>query len=336
METRANHVVIGCFVLAVIAGIFGFVIWLARIDIDREVATYAITFDNAVTGLSVGGDVRFNGIRVGEVTRIKIDRDNLERVLVRVEVAADTPVREDTVASVEFQGITGVSYIQLSGGSAAKKILWPPKRDGEVPVIPSTPSAIQELFAGAPELIDRIVLLVNQGAKVVNDKNLTHFTNILENIEVVSGHVAAKGPAIEATVDNVNRMTTDLSAASAELRALVPAFKEVIEEVSATLAVTRGTLGTVDAVVETDLRPLLASINASAQNLDRLTRQVEDVVTANREAIDVFASDGLVELTKFIEEARVLVGSATRLVDEIGKDPAQFLFGRQKGGVEVR
>ena len=336
METRANHVVIGCFVLAVVAGIFGFVIWLARIDIDREVATYAITFDNAVTGLSVGGDVRFNGIRVGEVTRIKIDRDNLERVLVRVEVAADTPVREDTVASVEFQGITGVSYIQLSGGSAAKKILWPPERDGEVPVIPSTPSAIQELFASAPELIDRIVLLVNQGAKVVNDKNLTHFTNILENIEVVSGQVAAKGPAIEATIDNVNRMTIDLSAASAELRALVPAFKEAIEEVSATLAVTRGTLGTVDAVVETDLRPLLASINASAQSLDRLTRQVEDVVTANREAIDVFASDGLVELTKFIEEARVLVGSATRLVDEIGKDPAQFLFGRQKGGVKVR
>ncbi len=336
METRANHVVIGCFVLAVVAGIFGFVIWLAKIDIDREVATYAIAFDNAVTGLSVGGDVRFNGIRVGEVTRIKIDRDNLERVLVRIEVASDTPVREDTVASLEFQGITGVSYIQLSGGSAAKKMLWPPERDGEVPVIPSTPSAIQELFAGAPELIDRIALLVNQGAKVVNDKNLTHFTNILENIEVVSGHVANKGPAIEATIDNVNRMTTDLSAASAELRALVPAFKEAIEEVSATLAVTRGTLGTVDAVVETDLRPLLASINASAQSLDRLTRQVEDVVSKNREAIDVFASDGLVELTKFIEEARVLVSSSTRLVDEIGKDPAQFLFGRQKGGVEAR
>ena len=230
METRANHVVIGCFVLAVVAGVFGFVIWLAKIDIDREIATYAITFHNAVTGLSVGGDVRFNGIRVGEVTRIKIDRDNLERVLVRVDLEADTPVRENTVASLEFQGITGVSYIQLSGGGADKTLLWPPANEGEVPEIGSEPSAIQELFAGAPELIDRFALLVNRAALVVSDKNLAHLTNILENAEVISQHVAEKGPEIGQTIENINRMTADLSAAAADFRKLVPEFKEAIEE----------------------------------------------------------------------------------------------------------
>ena len=336
METRANHVVIGCFVLAVVAGVFGFVIWLAKIDIDREIATYAITFHNAVTGLSVGGDVRFNGIRVGEVTRIKIDRDNLERVLVRVDLEADTPVRENTVASLEFQGITGVSYIQLSGGGADKTLLWPPANEGEVPEIGSEPSAIQELFAGAPELIDRFALLVNRAALVVSDKNLAHLTNILENAEVISQHVAEKGPEIGQTIENINRMTADLSAAAADFRKLVPEFKEAIEEVSATLAVTRGTLGALDAVVENDLRLLVADIRGTAQSLARLTTEVEDVIKTNRESIDVFTSDGLVELTKFVEEARILVGSATRLIDEIGEDPAQFLFGRQKGGVQAQ
>ncbi len=336
METKANHVVIGCFVLAFVAGLFGFVIWLAKIDIDRQVATYDITFDNAVTGLSVGGDVRFNGIRVGEVARIKIDRENLSRVLVAVELGADTPVREDTVASLEFQGITGISYIQLSGGSAEKKLLWPPARAGEVPKINSTPSAIQELFTGAPELIDRFAILVNRAALMVSDKNLAHLTNILDNVEIVSRHVAAKGPEIESAIDNVNKMTADLSAAAVDLRALVPEFREAIDEVSATLAVTRGTLGTLDGVVENDLRLLVADFRAAAQSLDRLTTEVEDVITANRESIDVFTSDGLVELTKFVEEARILVGSATRLMDEIGQDPAQFLFGRQRGGVETQ
>ena len=121
---------------------------------------------------------------------------------------------------------------------------------------------------------------MNRAALVVSDKNLDHLTNILENIEVISSHVAAKGPAIGQTIDNVNRMTADLSLAAAELRALIPEFRETIDEVSATLAVTRGTLGTLDAVVENDLRLLVADIRSSAQSLDSLTSQVEDVILA--------------------------------------------------------
>ena len=119
METRANHVVIGAFVLVVVLGLFGFVLWLAKIEIDQEFAYYHVAFDEAVSGLSLGGDVRYNGIPVGAVTAIEIARDDPSKVQVTLEVARETPVRADTVAKLELQGITGVAFIQLSGGTAA-------------------------------------------------------------------------------------------------------------------------------------------------------------------------------------------------------------------------
>ena len=126
METRANHVVIGSFVLVVVIGLFGFVLWLAKIEIDQEFAYYRVTFVEAVSGLSLGGDVRYNGIPVGAVTAIEIARDDPSKVQVTLEVARETPVRADTVAKLELQGITGVAFIQLGGGggSAQARAEW--------------------------------------------------------------------------------------------------------------------------------------------------------------------------------------------------------------------
>ncbi len=117
METRANHLLVGSFVLLLIAGLVVFVVWLARFQFEAEFERYDILFEGRVTGLSVGSKVSLRGVPVGEVRDIGIDPDNVERVRVTIEVAAETPVREDTVASLEQQGITGVANILLSGGS---------------------------------------------------------------------------------------------------------------------------------------------------------------------------------------------------------------------------
>ena len=92
METRANHIVIGAFVLVVVFGLFGIVLWLAKIEIDQQFSYYRVIFEEAVSGLSIGGDVRYNGIPVGAVTEIKIDYKDPGRVQVTLEVAADTRV----------------------------------------------------------------------------------------------------------------------------------------------------------------------------------------------------------------------------------------------------
>ena len=123
METRANHLLIGTFVLVVTAGAFGFVLWLAKLDIDREFQSYHICFEGSVSGLSLGSDVLYRGIPVGTVTEILIDPEDPGRVLVAVDLASTTPIRQDSIATLEVQGITGVSLIQIGGGGHDSPVL---------------------------------------------------------------------------------------------------------------------------------------------------------------------------------------------------------------------
>lgn len=331
METRANHLLIGSFVLLVVAAVFGFVIWLAKIEIDREFAYYRIIFDSAVSGLSVGGDVRYNGIPVGTVTGITIDPDDPSRVDVFIEVASGTPIRTDTVASLEFQGITGVSFVQLSGGSPQSPILE--AEDDELPTIASTPSALQELFAGAPELINRVIILVERLSLIVNKENRATITNILNNASSLSDRIAGRGEEFEGIIVNMNALSGDLSTMVTKLNGLIDTLDRVAVGADDTLAVARGTLTTVDAIIDKDLPPLVADIRMTASSVNRLSRKVETYLTKHEAELDLFASQGVVEFTRLIEDARLLVASTSRLLEDLESDPRQFIFGDRTGEV---
>src|SRR6478752_6274637 len=116
METRAPFVVVGAFVLAAIAAVFGFVYWLHNTAGLGPRTTYHVQFDGSVPGLGVGAAVLFNGIRVGEVTDLALAPDNPRRVNAAISVSSTTPVRPDTKVGLEFQGLTGVPVIALEGG----------------------------------------------------------------------------------------------------------------------------------------------------------------------------------------------------------------------------
>ena len=327
METRASHVVIGAFILVIVAGAFGFVLWLAKIEIDQQYAYYRVTFEEAVSGLSIGGDVRYNGIPVGVVTEIKIDPDDPGRVQVRLEVAQDTPVKADTVAKLELQGITGVAFVQLSGGTAAA---GPPKPGprGEPPTLRSERSAIQAFFAGAPQLINRAIILVEALTKLVNDNNRRAFGRILTNVDDLSTRLARQGPEFE-------RMFADIRQIATRTNELMGRLNGLIDGADATLSVARGTLSTVDDLLEGDVRRTLADLRAAAREFETVGKDMQTLVSENREGLTAFTTDGLLELTRFLEEARALIASASRLVEDLQSDPAYFLFGDQQGGFET-
>src|SRR6202051_239028 len=119
METRAPFVVVGAFVLAAIAAVFGFVYWLHNTGGLGPRASYHVQFDGSVPGLLVGAAVLFNGIRAGEVTDLGLAPENPRRVNATISVASTTPVRSDTKVGLEFQGLTGVPVIALEGGTLA-------------------------------------------------------------------------------------------------------------------------------------------------------------------------------------------------------------------------
>src|SRR6187402_3804750 len=123
MEKNANYALVGLSTLILSIGLVIFVVWLARLQFAHEYDLYDVVFQGPVRGLSDGGEVHFNGIKVGEVTKIALDKSDPNRVIARVRVSSDVPIKTDSFATLEPQGITGVNYVQIAAGTPAKPLL---------------------------------------------------------------------------------------------------------------------------------------------------------------------------------------------------------------------
>src|SRR4030088_3473779 len=115
METRANYVAVGAFVLAVVALGFAAVLWLARAQLTTQYATYDIYFTGPVSGLRDGATVEYNGVPAGRVKEIRIDPGNVEQIRVTVEIENNVIIKQDARANLETNILSGVSYVQNAG-----------------------------------------------------------------------------------------------------------------------------------------------------------------------------------------------------------------------------
>ena len=126
METKANYLMIGGFVLGVLALAFIFVFWMTNLAGGGK--RYFIVFDGSVAGLTTGSSVGFNGIKVGEVQSMQLDPADARKVQVLISVHADTPVRENSHASMQSLGLTGGTGIQISEGPLIRPSWWRRRR----------------------------------------------------------------------------------------------------------------------------------------------------------------------------------------------------------------
>ena len=331
METKANHLLIGGFVLAMVVSIFGFILWLAKVEIDREFEVYHVYFDSSVAGLSTASEVRYNGIPVGSVTEIIIDPIDPRRVRVTVELASTTPVREDTVASLEPQGITGVFYINLSSGDPESPPLVV-KEGAERAVIASRASRFEELFTGAPRALDRFVFLTNRAALFFDEQNRLAIGGILADIKELTGTLASRSDKIAQTLDNIESTSRELKEAAVSVGRATVAVERLVKSVDSTLAVTRGTIAGVDELLNTELRGLLVEARATMRSVTSTSDELQGLVAENRAPLNEFSSEGLFEFSRLITESRFLVGSLTRLAERLESGPAEFLFGDTEQG----
>ena len=154
METKANYIAIGLFTLAVIVGVFGFVYWFQNIGGSGERAFYRVEFDGSVSGLRVGGSVLFNGIRVGEVSDLKLNPDHPQQVVATISLDKSVPVRADTAIGLEFAGLTGIASLSLKGGSATSPIVIGDKQNP--PLLKAPPGATQDVTQAARDTMRRL------------------------------------------------------------------------------------------------------------------------------------------------------------------------------------
>jgi len=194
MEIRAPYILIGAFVLAVIAAGFGFVYWLHNTGSLTERTTYKIHFENTVSGLLTGAAVLFNGIRVGEVTALELDASNPNRVTATIAVAANTPVRADTTAGLDFQGLTGVPVVALQGGS--KPLSATP---GQPATLTADPLAGQSMTTAARDALRRLDLILTDNADDLRDT--------IANLKTFSAALARNSDKLDGIVKGLERLT---------------------------------------------------------------------------------------------------------------------------------
>lgn len=324
METRASYVLVGSFVLALAATASIFVIWLAKIELDREPTQYVIHFRGSVTGLQIGSAARYRGVPIGSVTDIGIDPENIERIRVLIEVAEGTPVTEDTVATLGLQGITGVAFIQLSGGTQESRPLKP-KIPGSLAVIPSQTSGLEQVLEKAPELFTKAVLIADRLSLLIDDKNLSAVRETLANLQNLTGVLADRSKTLDTVLVDTEKTLLGVREAAQSVdqlaRQLNRDTKPVISGAGLAFKNLEGTL--------LDTRKMI-------RTFEKLSREMEKLVAENRLPIRDFTSGGMYELSQFIAEARVLVAALTRLMAQVERDPARFFFGDTQKGFEAK
>jgi len=228
METRANYTLIGLFTLAVVVGVFGFVYWFQSLGGHTERSYYRVVFSGSVGGLRTGGSVLFNGLRVGEVAQLKLDPARPDQVTALIAIDKGVAIREDTQVSIEFQGLTGIAAVGLTGGTPSKPTLGGTKENPAV--LPGNRALTQDLTTGAREVLARLdnFIAENQTVFSASLKNIETFTaalarnservdHILSGMEGLTGGPDGKGGDLNATAKSIHTLSDHLDKRTAEI-----------------------------------------------------------------------------------------------------------------------
>lgn len=342
METRASYTLVGAFILILMVGMAGFVVWLAKFNSDVRYNQYQVLFAGSVTGLNIDSPVRYRGIPVGTVRTIEIDPDNPNRIRVVIQVASTTPIKSDTVASIEMQGITGVAFVQLTGGSKGAPTLVP--RPGEqYATITAANSALQEVVKSAPELLASATQLMNSATALLSEDNRASVSKILANVRDISGEIAANKGALgklitdaQATMANVRETSDNLKVVTGDLK---DNMTTLVANVNATVTQLQTTLANVDRTVQSSepkVRELVDNLQATSKSMRHAAETVATILDENRQPIDDFAQSGLYEFNQFVIDARALVASLTQIADQIERDPTSFFLGGNQQGYKAQ
>ncbi|GAA0701531.1 phospholipid/cholesterol/gamma-HCH transport system substrate-binding protein [Dyella sp. SG562] len=306
METRAHHVLIGLFTVIVVAAALLFGLWLAKSSTDRQFAEYQIVFNEAVSGLSQGSAVQYNGIKVGDVNQLKLDPKDPRRVLARIRLGADTPIKQDTRAKLALTGVTGMAVIQLSGGSPGSPALTAP--DGGLPVIVADPSPLSKLLSNGEDVMTNINDVVSRASQLMSDENVARISRTLDHLDKATGAVADQR-------DDIRALLSQLALAS--------------KQATATLEQTEQLARSANGLVDQQGRATLESARNAMASLERSTAAIDRLLNDNRASLDG-GMQGLGELGPAVRELRDAANSLRGITRKLDDNPAGFLLGRDR------
>ena len=292
METKANYVAVGAFVLICVIGLVVTLLWLAGAQYTQEYAYFQTNFKGSVTGLGKGTLTRYNGIEVGRVTDLNFDPNDPQRVIVTLQVRPNLNIRQDSVASIDSQGLTGGVYVEISGGTRNSPLLTA-KEGQQYPVIQSKQSGLAQLEQSAPEVVAKLDVAASRLNDLLKDDNRRAVMHTLANLDTIITTLAARSGEIDASIRNANEAIANLDKASKN-------FQPMLDKVNATVG---------------DAGVTLKKYGKVADDADAFIN-----------------GDGLAQLSDLIGDMRRTVANLNQLSAQLNKEPTKLLFGDRRKG----
>jgi phospholipid/cholesterol/gamma-HCH transport system substrate-binding protein len=312
MENKAHALAAGIFVAVLSVLLLGLAAWLTRDTGQRDI--YEISTRETVTGLQPQAPVRFRGVDVGKVTTIGFDPKIVGNVLIRLEVDRAAPITSETFATLSFQGVTGLAFVQLDDGGKQATRLVP--NDDNPPRIPLRPGLLAKLTDKGEKILDQVELATVRINQVLADPNQKRLAAALDNV----GQAAA---TISQAASSVSRLSTSMtSLLNAQLgpdRVNIPAF---VKNADATLTSLRGTADAAKATVS-EIGRTAQRLNAKDGPVDRLAEGAEGLA----HAADSFNAATLPRINRVTEDTSRAVRQLSRTVIGINDNPQSLIFG---------
>jgi len=300
---------VGLFVSIAMAAFIGFVLWLTGHSGVEEMKRYSMMFDRDVSGLAVGGPVKYMGVSIGSVIQMEIVGEGNILVRVDIEILDDTPVNSGTFASLAFQGITGVAVVNLDSDQGAHEplILTP---GVQYPVIPVREVGFAAVLASAPKIMGRLDQLLSQANELMGEENRDSITSSLRNVETLTGSLADNHEVIGTLPADLNKTLTNV-------QSLIGQVQELVGELSP------------------DITSTLDNLNHSSENLVSLTSNLDNWLKDNEADLNRFVDEGLGEVPALIGGARQTLRELEKLLAELQDDLSQLIHRPREDSLEI-
>lgn len=319
METKANYVLVGVFTLLVSLLAFGFVYWIARFGEARDSIPMDVRIPGSVTGLTVGSQVLFNGIKVGDVRRLRLDESNPEMVIVQTRVNGSTPITRSTAATLGFQGLTGQAYIELKGGSLDEpNLLTEAAKEDTVARIDADPSAVNNLLATAQDIFGRANTVLGELEGFVKEAR-GPLTDTINNTKTFTDALAKNADVLD-----------ELGSNTGNIKQIIEDAKETMARLNAASVRVDGILAKTDKLLSTDdkdgvvaqAKATLESIRQTSDNLDKRLGPIAD-------NLQRFSGQGLRDVQSVVVDSRRSIQRIEQAITDLERNPQRLIFGGQ-------
>ncbi|MBK9306979.1 MAG: MCE family protein [Nitrospira sp.] len=312
MEPKVNYVLVGSFVAFLGAAVLVGILWLGKTDYRGLYDRYEAHMKESVAGLSVNSTVKYRGVDVGRVRDIALKPDNPEEVLLILDIARGTPIKTDTLAVLETQGLTGLATVNLTGGSREAPALV--AVEGQMyPVIKTGPSLFFRLDEAVSRLLSeeglaQLIVHLDSAAvgvtKMLDEENQTLLKRTIKDLSDVAQTIATHRTQIDQSLNGAARSVDNLVKVTASLNAEVPTLL-------------------------TNINKSVEALGTATDELARTSKTVGTVVNESKPELQQFSKRTLPDAGLLVTELRQLTGTLSRVARELEREPSSLVFGRK-------